>query len=650
MSKQRVIVVGGGLAGLAAAMKIAELGMSVLLVSFQPVKRSHSVCAQGGINGAVNIKGEGDSPDIHFYDTVKGGDFLANQPLCKDMCHHAPYIINLMDRLGVTFNRTPEGNLDFRRFGGTLYHRTAFAGATTGQQLLYALDEQVRHFEVQGIVEKMEWHEYLGAVLNNDGRCVGAVIQNLRTGEIMALKGDAVILATGGPGLVYGRSTNSMVCTGTATTSAYLQGAKYGNGEFIQIHPSAIPGRDKLRLMSESARGEGGRIWVPRKAGDSRSPKDIPEKERFYFLEERYPLYGNLVPRDVGAREIYDICVNEGLGVKGEMKVYLDLTHHTPEFLDRRLGGILETYEKFTGVDPRVEPMEIFPAVHYSMGGIWTDYTPTSDGLIDYQSPNNQMTSITGLYAAGEADYQYHGGNRLGANSLLSCIYTGLMMSPGVINYVKNLPEAAEDHPQKVFDDASRQWQERFSDINKMNGSENPYSLHRELAEQMITNVLIVRQNSKLEATLDKINEFESRWKNITCLDTTDWSNPVPSFINQLWNMIQLSKVITKGALMRDEFRGSHYKPEFDLKQPDDFQPETYLEFEKQKADGNLNESDFDQQHLAYMKRFAENNEKWLKTTIAEYKNGTSGSEGGPEISYEDVDTSLISPRPRKYN
>ena len=296
MSKQRVIVIGGGLAGLAATMKMAELGMSVLVVSFLPVKRSHSVCAQGGINGAVNIKGEGDSPDIHFYDTVKGGDFLAHQPLCKDMCHHAPYVINLMDRLGVTFNRTPEGNLDFRRFGGTLYNRTAFAGATTGQQLLYALDEQVRHFEVQGLVEKMEAHEYLGAVLNDDERCVGAVIHNLRSGEIKAEKGDAVILATGGPGLVYGRSTNSMVCTGTAVTSAYLQGAKYGNGEFIQIHPSAIPGRDKLRLMSESARGEGGRVWVPKKAGDSRNPKEIPEAERFYFLEERYPLFGNLVP------------------------------------------------------------------------------------------------------------------------------------------------------------------------------------------------------------------------------------------------------------------------------------------------------------------------------------------------------------------
>ena len=644
MSKQRVIVIGGGLAGLAATMKMAELGMSVLLVSFLPVKRSHSVCAQGGINGAVNIKGEGDSPDIHFYDTVKGGDFLAHQPLCKDMCHHAPYIINLMDRLGVTFNRTPEGNLDFRRFGGTLYHRTAFAGATTGQQLLYALDEQVRHYEVQGLVEKMEWHEYLGAVLNGDRRCVGAVIHNLRSGEISTEKGDAVILATGGPGLVYGRSTNSMVCTGTAVTSAYLQGAKYGNGEFIQIHPSAIPGRDKLRLMSESARGEGGRVWVPRKAGDSRKPEEIPEKERFYFLEERYPLFGNLVPRDVGAREIYDICVNDKLGVHGEMKVYLDLTHLTREFLDHRLGGILEIYEKFTGVDPREEPMEIFPAVHYSMGGIWTDYTRTEEGLIDHQSPQNQMTSITGLYAAGEADYQYHGGNRLGANSLLSCIYTGLMMSPGVLNYVKNVPEAADDVPEKLFTEATKQWQEKYAEIKKMSGNENPYALHREMAEEMISNVLIVRENSKLKATLEKIDEFEERWKNVNCVDTTDWSNPVPSFINQLWNMIQLSKIITKGALLRDEFRGSHYKPEFDLNQPSDFRPESYLEYEKQKDAGKVNEEGFNPEHLTYMKRFAENNVKWLKSTIATYQNG------GPDISYEAVDTSLIAPRPRKYD
>ncbi len=644
MTKQRAIVVGGGLAGLAATMKIAEQGMSVLLVSFLPVKRSHSVCAQGGINGAVNIKGEGDSPEIHFYDTVKGGDFLGHQPLCKDMCYHAPFIIYLLDRMGVPFNRTPEGNLDFRRFGGTLHHRTAFSGATTGQQLLYALDEQVRRYEVEGLVEKIEWHEYLGAVQDDDGKCVGAVIQNLRTGDIRAERGDAVILATGGPGVVYGRSTNSVVCTGTATTSAYLQGAKYGNGEFIQIHPTAVPGRDKLRLMSESARGEGGRVWVPRKANDQRDPKEIPAEERLYFLEEKYPRFGNLVPRDVGAREIYDICVNQGLGVHGDMKVYLDLTHHSREFLDRRLGGILEIYEKFTGVDPREEPMEIFPAVHYSMGGIWTDYTRTADGFIDHQSPRNQMTSIEGLYAAGEADYQYHGANRLGANSLLSCIYTGLMMGPGVVNYIKNQKESATDLPSSLFDQAQQQWQEKFTGIKQMKGKENPYKLHAELSETMMSNVLIVRDNARLAATVEKIDEYDERWKDVECVDTSDWTNPVPSFVNQLYNMIQLSKVIAKGALLRDEFRGAHYKPEFEIKQPSDFKPESFLEYTKLKAEGGLKQDSFKPDHLEYMRLYGESNEKWLKSSIATF-NGK-----GPDISYEAVDTSLIQPRPRKYD
>ncbi len=654
MSNQRVIVVGGGLAGLAATMKIAEQGMKVLLLSFLPVKRSHSVCAQGGINGAVNIKGEGDSPDIHFYDTVKGGDFLANQPLCKDMCYHAPFIIYLLDRLGVPFNRTPEGNLDFRRFGGTLHHRTAFSGATTGQQLLYALDEQVRRFEVEGLVEKQEWHEYLGAVLDDDERCVGAVVHNLRTGEIRSERGDAVILATGGPGLVYGRSTNSVVCTGTATTSAYLQGAKYANGEFIQIHPSAIPGRDKLRLMSESARGEGGRVWVPRKAGDTRTAKQIPEAERLYFLEEKYPLFGNLVPRDVASREIYDICVNGGLGVHGDMKVYLDLTHKSREFLNQRLGGILEIYEKFTGVDPREEPMEIFPAVHYSMGGIWTDFAPTDEGLIDHTSPRNQMTSINGLYAAGEADYQYHGANRLGANSLLSCIYTGLMMGPGVVNFVKNQKQAAEDLPSSLFDGATQQWKERYDGIKQMKGKENPYALQSELADIMMSNVLIVRDNQRLGTTLEKIEEIEQRWHDVECLDTADWTNPVPSYINQFWNMIQLSKVIAKGAALRDEFRGAHYKPDYDLHQPSDFRPESYLEYIKLKQNGGVPDGAFTPEHLSYMQQFEATNEKWLKTTIASYsKQDTSGayySHGVPDISYEAVDTSLIAPRPRKYD
>ena len=261
----KIAIVGGGLAGLAAAMKIAEGGHAVDLFSVVPVKRSHSVCAQGGINGAVNTKGEGDSTWEHFDDTVYGGDFLANQPPAKQMCDMAPAIIYLFDRMGVPFSRTNEGLLDFRRFGGTKHHRTAFAGASTGQQLLYALDEQVRRYEVTGKVRKFEHWEMLSLVLDDHQVCRGLIAMNLQTLELKAFPADAVIIATGGPGLIFGKSTNSMVCTGSAVSAAYQQGARYANGEFIQVHPTSIPGEDKLRLMSESARGEGGRVWVPAK-------------------------------------------------------------------------------------------------------------------------------------------------------------------------------------------------------------------------------------------------------------------------------------------------------------------------------------------------------------------------------------------------
>src|SRR5437899_1429751 len=283
----KIAIVGGGLAGLAAAMKIAEAGHDVDLFSVVPVKRSHSVCAQGGINGAVNTKGEGDSPDIHFDDTIYGGDFLADQRPVKAMCYAAPGIINLLDRMGVMFNRTAEGLLDFRRFGGTKHHRTAYAGATTGQQLLYALDEQVRRHEVAGLVRKYEYWEFLGLVRDADGNCRGIVGLDSYSMKIEAFPAAAVMLATGGPGIVFGLSTNSVINTGTAASAAYQEGAWYANGEFIQVHPTAIPGADKLRLMSESARGEGGRIWVPRTPGDKRAPRSIPEKERWYFLEEK---------------------------------------------------------------------------------------------------------------------------------------------------------------------------------------------------------------------------------------------------------------------------------------------------------------------------------------------------------------------------
>src|SRR5205807_6794700 len=275
----KIAIVGGGLAGLAAALKIAEAGHEVDLFSVVPVKRSHSVCAQGGINGAVNTKGEGDSTWEHFDDTVYGGDFLANQPPAKAMCEMAPAIIYLFDRMGVPFSRTKEGLLDFRRFGGTKHHRTAFAGASTGQQLLYALDEQVRRYEHDGLVRKYEYWEYLSFIKDEQGACRGIAALELRTMEIEAFAADAVCLATGGPGIVYGRSTNSTINTGSANGRSYMDGAIYANAEFIQVHPTAIPGQDKHRLMSESARGEGGRVWVPRKKGDNRDPRTIPEQE-----------------------------------------------------------------------------------------------------------------------------------------------------------------------------------------------------------------------------------------------------------------------------------------------------------------------------------------------------------------------------------
>src|SRR6201995_1572827 len=425
MAGPRIIVVGGGLAGLAAVIKIAEAGGNGDLFSIVPVKRSHSVCAQGGINAAKNLKGEGDTTAQHFDDTIYGGDFLANQTPVKQMCEMGPAIIDLLDRMGVPFNRTPEGLLDFRRFGGTLYHRTAFAGATTGQQLLYALDEQVRRYESEGKVQKYEGWEFLSAVLDEKGVCRGICAMDLRTMEVRTFPADAIIICTGGIGAIFGKSTNSVVCTGSAQAALFQQGAYYANGEFIQVHPTAIPGEDKLRLMSESARGEGGRVWVPKDKNDKRAAQSIPEGDRWYFLEEKYPKYGNLVPRDIATREIFKVVYEDGMGIDGQPMVYLDLTHIDRATLDRKLEGILEIYEKFVGDDPREVPMKIFPGMHYTMGGLWVDF--------------NQMTNIPGLFAAGECEYQYHGANRLGANSLVSCIHGGFAAGPIAMKYAKSL-------------------------------------------------------------------------------------------------------------------------------------------------------------------------------------------------------------------
>lgn len=640
---RRVAVVGGGLAGLMTVIKLCEAGVAVDLFSLVPVKRSHSVCAQGGINASVDTKGEGDSPQVHLEETAYGGDFLANQPPIKGMCDAAPNIVFMLDRMGVPFNRTPEGLLDFRRFGGTLFHRTAFAGATTGQQLLYALDEQVRRWETvdvedergervagERMVRKFEWWDCLGLVLDERGVCRGIIAQDMKTMAVRAFPGDAVCLATGGCGIVFGRSTNSVINTGTAASAAYQQGACYANGEFIQVHPTAIPGADKLRLISESVRGEGGRVWVPRDARERRPGHEVPDSARDYFLEDKYPGYGNLVPRDIASRELFKKCFHDKRGVynaktdRNENEVYLDVTHLPAEVLRKKLAGVLEIYEKFVGEDPYTHPMRVFPAVHYSMGGLWVDFERSSSGSLVVGSPRNHATNIPGLYACGEVDYQYHGANRLGANSLLSCLWGGMVTGPAIAAYRKSLDKSAWDMPSSLFEKAEKRESKKFTSILALDGTENPYALHEELAQVMLVDCTIERHNATLDRVIANVEEIAERAGRVGVTDTaTAHMNQGAPFVRHLRNMIVLARVIATSARARNESRGAHYKPEFP--QRDD--------------------------------------QEWLRTTLAFHGAAQSGAPdsvryvrefdcetAGERVHVTDaVDVSLVRPRTRKY-
>jgi succinate dehydrogenase / fumarate reductase flavoprotein subunit len=604
MPKSEVIVVGGGLAGLSAAMRLAESGCHVKLVSLTKVRRSHSVCAQGGINIAINLKGEDDSPIIHACDTITGGDFLADQPPVLEMCREGPSILRMLERIGCPFNRTPEGNIDFRRFGGTLYHRTAFCGASTGQQLLYALDEQVRRYEASGAVEKFENYEFLRLILDKNGHARGIVMHDLYNLNLSALKADAVVIATGGLGVVYKKSTMSTFCTGAANGRLYMQGMKYANGEFIQIHPTAISGSDKMRLISESLRGEGGRIWV---YGDSSKQIEFPDGtkrpcgktgEPWYFLEEMYPLYKNLVPRDIGAREVLRIC-EAGLGVDGGNQVYLDVTHLSSE-TQKKLESVLEIYQKFTGDDPRKKPMKIFPAVHYSMGGAWVDW-PASDDP-ERWTRFRHMTNLKGCFNVGESDFLYHGANRLGANSLLACIYGGLVTGKEVPRYIKSI---SANQDESIFAEALKIEEAEQKELLERKGPENVHKLHDELSDLLVKYVTVKRDNPNLAKTLEEIKKIRKRYHHISLDDKGTTLNQTYVFAKQFGPMLELALIITKGALLRNESRGAHSKPEF---------PNT-------------------------------DNVNWLKTTIATYDPKLDE----PVISYVPVDIRHLDPVKRDY-
>ena len=592
--ENKVIIVGGGLAGLLAAMKVCEGGGTVDLFSYCPVKRSHSLCAQGGMNACMDTKGEHDSVYEHFDDTVYGGDFLADQLAVKGMVEAAPRLVKMFDRMGVPFTRTSEGVLDLRNFGGQKNKRPVFAGSTTGQQLLYALDEQVRHWEVKGKVKKYEFWEYIRAIKNKDGIVRGIVAQNMNSNEIRSFPADVVMLATGGPGQVFGRCTASTICNGSAVSSAYQQGAHIGNPEFIQIHPTAIPGSDKNRLMSEACRGEGGRIWT------------YKDGKPWYFLEEMYPAYGNLVPRDVASRAIFKVCVHMGLGVNNDRRVYLDLSHIPADYLEHKLGGILEMYSEFVGQDPRKVPMEIFPSVHYSMGGIWVD--------------RNHHTNIPGLMAAGECDHQYHGANRLGANSLLSATYSGHIAGPEALRWARSGAGGAP-LTEEEMETARLEAVAEFDKIRAMDGPENAHKLHQEMGEIMYDYVSIERDNKGLDICLEKLKGILKRWDDIGVTDRGTWANQEVMFVRQLRNMILYAMAVTKAARCRDESRGAHAKILLDDKGE-----------RMTDADGEL-------------MFYGRDDERFMKTTIVDYDPQTEE----PIVSYMDFEHSLIKARARNY-
>jgi succinate dehydrogenase / fumarate reductase flavoprotein subunit len=625
-AKPTAIVIGGGLGGLWAALRLVEAGVSVDLFALFEVKRSHSACAQGGINAVLDTKGQGDSIRQHIVDTIKGGAYLADQPPVVTMCEQAPGLIRTFERMGVTFSRTPEGLLDLRLFGGVKNKRTVFAGSSTGQQLLYGVDEQVRRYEDQGLVRKHEWWEMLSLVLDSDGRCRGITALDLRSLQVEAFAADVVVLATGGLGLIFGKSTNSSNSTGAAASRAYQQGAWFMNGEFIQYHPTGMIGDDKLRLMSEASRGEGARIWTPRRPADPREPRSIPEDERFYFLEEWYPTYGNTVPRDVASRAIWKVVKHLGLGVRGEDRVFLDLTHLPRDFVRRRLGSIIEIYETFTGMDPYETPMEIFPAPHYSMGGLWVDWEKDeAAGGMKHGSPRNHQTSIPGLFACGECDGAYHGANRLGANSLLSASFSGRVAGEAAAAYIKGRAHAAGGDLGAVFESERRRQEETNQRILASPGAENPFALHRELGQIMTDKVGVERDNRSLDEALAGLVDLEERSRRLSLDDRGPWANASLPYARQVQDMIVLARVIAAGARLRDECRGSHHKPEFEMEIPEGKFPGD-PEFEN------------------YVVRWKENNERWLKSTVARH------TPEGPSIDFRPVDTSVLPPEtPRDY-
>ncbi|MFN2624553.1 MAG: fumarate reductase/succinate dehydrogenase flavoprotein subunit [Mycobacteriales bacterium] len=555
--KYTVIMVGSGLAGASAAASLGELGYHVKCFCYQDSpRRAHSIAAQGGINAAKNYRNDGDSIFRLFYDTVKGGDFRAREANVYRLAQLSVNIIDQCVAQGVPFAREYGGLLDTRSFGGAQVSRTFYARGQTGQQLLLGAYQALERQIQLGTVEMNTRTEMLDVVLL-DGKAHGITTRDMVTGEIRSYTGDAVVLATGGYGNAYYLSTNAMGSNATAIWRAHKRGAYFANPCFTQIHPTCIPvsgeHQSKLTLMSESLRNDG-RVWVPKKAGDTRAPGQIPEGDRDYYLERRYPSFGNLVPRDVASRAAKAVC-DEGRGVgPGGLGVYLDFADAIKrlgvELIRERYGNLFDMYERITGEDPYAVPMRIYPAVHYTMGGLWVDY--------------NLQSTVPGLFVAGEANFSDHGANRLGASALMQGLADGYFVLPSTIgNYLAGTTPARSDLSAEACGVVEAEVTARTKRLLEINGRRTVMSFHRELGQVMWDYCGMARNEAGLRKALARIPELrEEFWQNVMVPGTGADLNQSLENAGRVADFMELAELMCIDALHRTESCGGHFREE----------------------------------------------------------------------------------------
>lgn len=555
--KYDIIVVGTGLAGASAAASLGELGYNVKAFTFHDsARRAHSIAAQGGINASKNYQNDGDSTFRLFYDTVKGGDFRAREANVYRLAEVSGNIIDQCVAQGVPFARDYGGLLDNRSFGGAQVSRTFYARGQTGQQLLLGAVSALNRQIDKGSVKLFTRREMLDVVIV-EGVAKGIVVRNLLTGEIEKYSAHAVVLATGGYSNVFFLSTNAMNCNATAIWRAHKRGAYFANPCFTQIHPTCLPlhgeSQSKLTLMSESLRNDG-RVWVSKKKGDMRNPADIPEEERDYYLERKYPSFGNLAPRDISSRAAKEVC-DEGRGVKGGDAVYLDfkdaINRLGQKVIEERYGNLFEIYETITGDNPYKSPMMIYPAPHYTMGGLWVDY--------------NLMSNIPGLFVLGEANFSDHGANRLGASALMQGLADGYFVIPYTMgNYLAgDKPTLVKtDHPE--FEKVAKEVKDLTNKLLSIKGKRTVDDLHKQLGRIMWDNVGMGRNESGLKKTIEQIRQVkEEFWKNVTIPGSGDDVNQTLERAGRLVDYFELGELMALDALNRNESCGGHFREEY---------------------------------------------------------------------------------------